>query len=427
MKKKKNNTPEYEIVDESVETPDEPVFAEKQEYVPSKGDFHGPNLLIEAKYKMTLNGNKLLALALSKGDQAVHEGKQLVVKIAASEIKGVFGTEGNSIYEALDSTARQLVGTLIGISDPEKEYFHYISIITEAEYKDGYVTIGFNEKLGPYLFDLKKNYTLLNIETIGKFRHNSALRLYQLLRRYAYPSEHHYTQQLLDGGYGIELSVAELKFELGIANGNEERLQKWLRRKEPDYETALENASEQKYREWDNFRRAVLLPALEEINAQTELYVDFEPIRVGRAIKRIRFLVHYKQAAIEQGKAPIAIVEQEGAEWSDDLIKAVAAIVDTEPPIARRDVITLLDATQGDLERIQAAYDAACAYNAPISNLMGFLLNAIAKGYKANTTYRIKGKKQKPEGMSQATYDSIHNFPEHNYNFEELEKRLTEQ
>ena len=53
--------------------------------------------------------------------------------------------------------------------------------------------------------------------------------------------------------------------------------------------------------------------------------------------------------------------------------------------------------------------------------------SAIAKGYKANTTYRIKGKKQKPEGMSQATYDSIHNFPEHNYNFEELEKRLTEQ
>lgn len=431
MKKKNSRTldtntllPEGDIIDVTSDTVDLPVFADKQEYVPANGDFHGPNLLIEAKYKMTLNGNKLLDLALSKGDQAVHEGKQLVVKIAATEIKEIFGTEGNSIYDALDSTARQLVGTLIGISDPEKEYFHYISIITEAEYKDGFVTIGFNEKLGSYLFDLKKNYTLLNIKTIGKFRHNAALRLYTLLRRYAYPSEHHFTQQMLDGGYEIELSVAELKFELGIANGNEEKLNKWLRRKDPDYDTALENASEQKYRDWDNFRRSVILPAIEEINRQTELYVDFNPIRVGRAIKRIRFLVHYKQAEIDKNNAPLPILEQPAAEWSDELIAAVASIVETEPPIARRDAITLLDAARGDISRIESAYNAACAYNGTITNLIGFLLNAIEKGYNVNTNYRLKSRQHKPEGMSAATYDSIHDFPEHDYDMQQIELNM---
>lgn len=118
------------------------------------------------------------------------------------------------------------------------------------------VEIRLDEDLRPYLLQLRENFTVYELGYILVMKSKYSVRLYELLKSYSNLVE-------------IQLSVAELK----------ERLQT------PEYS------------DYKNFRVRVIDPAVSEINEQTDIHVEYEQHKTGRAITHLTFRISEKTSA----------------------------------------------------------------------------------------------------------------------------------
>lgn len=116
------------------------------------------------------------------------------------------------------------------------------------------VQIGFADELRPYLLHLRQNYTLYQLDCVLAMRSKYAIRLYEILKSYAYIGEYTTT-------------IAGLREDLQIAG----------------------------YTTYKDIRRRVLDPAVEEINEITDIFADPHPIKTGHAITAIRFDILTKE------------------------------------------------------------------------------------------------------------------------------------
>ena len=133
-------------------------------------DYSKPNFLISAKYKSSLMANKVLAISLSRLQEA-EDSKDgvLVSDIKASEIKKLVGGNQGSFYRTLEKTAREMTGRTIGISDPESHMFAYTAVITQAVYAKAFFRIEYNRHLTKYLKEIKRNFTRLKLSVMLTF------------------------------------------------------------------------------------------------------------------------------------------------------------------------------------------------------------------------------------------------------------------
>ena len=414
--------------------PDSPTYSTRQEHLPTANDFQGPNFLIGAKYQSSLLENKILVLCLSKSDELKRDEKgNPMIELTPNEIKAALGLKGNGVYDALAPLAQSLTGRVMGITDPENNYFRFVSIISVAEYKDNVLRISFNNRLEDFLFRLNKNYTLLDKKMMMGFHSIYSFRMYEILRSVAFDSNH-FAQRTLDGGYSVVFSVAELKLELGIVDATDEKLKRLFDSKNPDYELVIEKASEQKYRDWRDFRRFVLEVAQKELRHESDICFDFEPIRIGRKIKKVQFTIHYQDLTKDQGaqkaeegkenivkQKPVfrrAEAEEKRSEGvlSESLINDVVGISleFLTAPIDRADAFAILKAAGGNLEKVRAGFQTAYEYPSDIENLTGFIVDAIKKSYTPRKKYSFKKKEN-------ATNPGAF---EHNYDFDAIERNL---
>lgn len=123
------------------------------------------------------------------------------------------------------------------------------------------VYITFNPHMQPYLFDLKEKYTQYKLQNVLVFRGKYSIRLYELLRSYT-------TQRNLKEYREAEitLTVEELRALLDV-NG---------------------------YKDWREFNRRVIAPAIEEINIRAEdIHILYYPIRGerSRSTEKINFVI----------------------------------------------------------------------------------------------------------------------------------------
>lgn len=116
------------------------------------------------------------------------------------------------------------------------------------------VRIGFSDELRPYLLHLRRNYTTYQLDCVLAMRSKYAIRLYEILRSYAYI-----------GSYTTAIDA--LREDLQIAG----------------------------YTTYKDIRRRALDPAVAEINDLTDIFVDPVPIRTGHAITGIRFDIIVKE------------------------------------------------------------------------------------------------------------------------------------
>lgn len=115
------------------------------------------------------------------------------------------------------------------------------------------VVVGFDNDLKPFLLYLKHNYTSYQLDFVLAMRSKYAIRLYEILKSYLY--------------LGIyEPSVEELRELLQVVG----------------------------YDMYNDFKKRVLCPAVDEINRFTDIFVDAVPVRCGKTIARIRFTIDNK-------------------------------------------------------------------------------------------------------------------------------------
>ncbi len=213
------------------------------------------NKLIEARYKLTLEEQRIFLALVSLIDKNDEDFKDY--KISVQVLKELTGTKRKDIYSAIkEAVSRLLKRTILIETENDFEAFNLISY---AKYKkgEGYFIISIDKHLKPYLLKLKEKFTSVSLAYIFRLRSVYSIRLYELLKQYE------------DTSYRID-EVSTLKEMLGIEKNE--------------------------YKDWRNFERIVLKKAVQEINEKTDLEVSYKKKKTGRKITHIEFEIHSKKA-----------------------------------------------------------------------------------------------------------------------------------
>lgn len=373
---------------------------EKNTYAPGE-EFKKSNYLIAGMYKASLFEKKILAIGLSRVKKDESAGK-IFATIKAGEIKKLLNNNSGSFYAKLDNAANSFTGKKIGMSNPITQEFDYIVFITRSTYKNGEFTIFFNPDFADYIYDIKLNYTKFQLPMILSFNNNYAYTLYELLRSKAYtPKNVPYSSERV---YKISMLLSELKFNLGLADVEDESAKKVLNRSmTPDFDAAIDVVPKIMFDRWCDFKEYVLDVAVKEINEVTELTVSYEKIGKGRGGK-----VHRIDFYVEVEKQDQKIKEQDvlSQEEKDTVIEEIMYMCFKER-IKIKEATVIAEAAGWSLDKIKSAYEVY-KNTSDVENIVGFMIAAIKNDYK-----------------KEAKSNAFNYFTKQIYDFEDIERQLS--
>lgn len=215
------------------------------------------NDFVEASYKLTLDEMRVLLLTIGKVDPTL-QNHHRDFEFTVAEFSERFNTDEKSAYKQVQTAVDKLGGRWALVESTPK-YDRKVTFLTQQIYfkEEGRFKIVLHEDLMPFVSEIKGKFTQYSLEYIAKFSGFHAIRLYEILAQYR------------TVGWR-EVTVSELKDWLQVAD---------------------------KYERWDNFKRWVLETSLKEINEKSDLSITYEPIKKGRSIHALRFIIsHAKQS-----------------------------------------------------------------------------------------------------------------------------------
>ena len=351
------------------------------------------NFLISSVYRASLLENKVLALALTK--VRLSDQGRPVATLRTKEIKEVLHVTGNAMGTYLKDVATSLAGRTMFIESADGS-FKCMSLVGVVSYESGSGTmeIKFEPEIKDYIYDLKANFTMLNIPMMLSFRSGWSYRLYELLSSRAYHSKY---DKETGNVFHIKYGVSEIKLHLGTVQIKDDKgkinrdIQRELEKKEIDYDYIVNELVHEKLKsfdKWCDFKRRVLDVAVNEINEKSDISVKYDLMRSGRGgkIYGIDFEVTKKDMNVEP------TVEEEVPTPDDveldDLIDKVMDIIDEKIKISQAKA--LLKVANYDINKIEYAYELACKQE-NIRNLIGWMTSAIQNGYEDNPIHKVKG------------------------------------
>ena len=235
-------------------------MSSKENYLVSKS-----NDLIEAKYRLSVQEQRLLAIMISDIKPDDKDFKKYQYKI--SDILEWINIEDKGYYKKLREITRKLLSRTITIN--QDNVLFQTNWLAGAKYyfKEGTIELSFHPDLKPYLLQLQKCFTQYALRNILELKSKYAFRLYELLKQYQAIGKR-------------KFSVRELRDLLGVEQGE---LKLWI-----------------------DFKRRVLEIAKREINSKTDLKIDYQTKKIGRKIEYIIFSIqaqaHAKKTDDEQNK-----------------------------------------------------------------------------------------------------------------------------
>ncbi len=213
-------------------------------------------LLRNTRYTLNTTEQKLLVYIISMIKQDDKEFKEVEINIVEyCKLAGIETNSGN-IYQYIKEQIQVLANKSwwIPVNNKKEILFRWIDKAA-IEKGSGVIKIKLHDNLKPYLLDIRSNFTKYELINVLTLRSKYAIRLYELFKSY-----------LWQGHW--EIDVEKLKNLLNVSD---------------------------KYKQFKEFRRSLLLPAIDEINKFTDLSVEFKPIKQGKTIKEIHFSIGEKQ------------------------------------------------------------------------------------------------------------------------------------
>ena len=218
----------------------------------------------------TLNDYQVFLYLISKIGGVDDIGKYLQPEqlqrehtITAKEFSYAFNLDLTGTYKVLQKAGKKLSRTAITIEKPDLFETWEVPIGRSIyNYKEGSLTVKFDEDLMPYLAQVKKKFVLYNLKEIANFGSLYSTRLYELI------------QEFKDTGVLIK-SVEQLRQAF---------------------------ATDKKYPAYKDFKVKTFAHAVKEINSQYEIDLSFREIKEGRKVVAIEFL--FKQTYAIKGLNP---------------------------------------------------------------------------------------------------------------------------
>lgn len=144
------------------------------------------NHLIEARYRLTLQEQRILLWLFSEIGPEDKDFKRYRVRIAdLAELAGISAAGGRLYREIVEVTGR-LRKREIDLEDIGRNIIVQATWIASAEYylNEGMVEICLAPALMPYLLDLKRNFTTVALKYAIGMKSAHAIRIYELLKQY---------------------------------------------------------------------------------------------------------------------------------------------------------------------------------------------------------------------------------------------------
>jgi len=243
------------------------------------------NFLIEASYKLSAPEQRVILFLVSMINPNDEDFREYVFPI--KDFAKMAGIKHKQEYAQTEEITKSLIGRAFTIHSPKGRL--QISWLSSAEYQDGKgaVSLKFDSKLKPFLLQLKERFTKYGIEQVMRLKSSYSIRIYELLKQYE--------------KFGKRIFFMEdLRSKLGI--------------------------SYSKYPRYGNLKQRVLSIAQEEIAEKTDLSYDFEEIKVGRGVGKIRFIINSKAVEKNQITQAEPIQPIPATPESDEISKLIALL-----------------------------------------------------------------------------------------------------
>lgn len=225
------------------------------------------NQLIEGSYDITLAEIRLLWLALTKIDSKKPQPRATEIVLTAPEYSSTYGVELANAAHQLKSVSKSLGSKPIYTYEWNSQKNRtdtvlrfWFSQIAYGSNNGADVTLSFSDKVTPFLYDLKNEFTQMNVFAMAKLDSPFAFRLYSWLSRYRHFDKYRNPKTGVIGTGKI--SIEWMKERSGLTG---------------------------KYADFKNFRVRVLEPAVNAINRTTDLTVSYETVSVGRKVTHVVF------------------------------------------------------------------------------------------------------------------------------------------
>lgn len=171
-------------------------------------------------------------------------------------------------YRALEKYTAGMLGKVVTLRMPDKGYLQFV-LFTEAychkdEYGRSVIELTCTDKAKDLFFCIGKyHYFRYALENIISLTRKASYLLYLYIRANRYRGK-------------WEISVKELR------------------------DTVLDCKKLESYQVFKEFKRAVLDPAVKEINAKTDCHFGYEAVKIGRMVAKIRFTYYAQEQDEEQ-------------------------------------------------------------------------------------------------------------------------------
>ena len=380
------------------------------------------NKLILSRYSATLVENKIMALSFKR--VKLNKNGNPAVVFTTNELRKLTGVRGNGFYDQLKIAAAGLMNKMVYMEDEQAQSFSFINLIQKAEYREGAFTVVFTNESKALLYDLKSNFTSMSIDTLFSFKTNHAYRLYEILKVHEY--------KIGNNNKPVEIvyPLSDLKLQLNCINTEGKKVKIELMKPHPNYDKIVNDLdTEKKFESWYEFKRRVLEKAIKEINQTTELNISYAPIRTGRGGKTTAVRFYLQRKIVEKNNT----VESKETTRSEMVGKVKELIKDVN--LSRKDCISLLKASDNNLDKIETAYELAKKQE-DIVNFVAWMISAIKNEYEKpvevvegsqEKAERVKKIKENMDERKEVLAEEIWNKFKEKENFNDFVKKVEEE
>ena len=371
------------------------------------------NELINAMGKGTALCQKLFAIGMQH--IKIDETNNAVATIYGSDLRKMFNSNSGSLYTHIEQLCDKNAGGkssifdwILVMKDKENGKIEAHTVVTDASFKNGTLTLRYNNSLTDKIVNLQKGYTILSLEETISLKSVYSLRLYEMLMS-AYDRKEYITK--ISGEHIFEFMLTQLKLDLGIINSEgskNKEIKAELEKPYPDYEkieALAEKTGQNMYKEYKIFNRNVLAKVKDELNKKTSLIVNYEPIKSGRKTVGIRFFVNKKGAVKQQ---TVVLSDDDKDEILNDLMDLM------HEDFKFKEIREIAEAAEYDYESIKKAYEYMREYPTVIEVPIAFIKECIRNKY-----YENKAMPKTPKKTGFRNFDQREEL-----NMDELEKIL---
>lgn len=227
------------------------------------------NPIINARYDITAVQMKVFLKIISCIDQSKDDISD--IEISVQEVQKFVGKGAKNIHAYLQEELTKLRKKEIFYEDENiRLESNFINSIIYHK-KKGYFTFEIPKSLKPFLLQIKENFTVIDIRNILFVDSVYAIRFYEFCKEFERFGK-------------FEFDVDQLKTMFGLSD---------------------------RYKNYFDFKLKVLQQARTELIKHSELYFDFEEIKEGKKVVRLRFTIIKNKNLQREGESEDIILSAE--------------------------------------------------------------------------------------------------------------------